>query len=89
MEINIFGKADCVKCETAKKRLKSLLSRKKLTKEIPLNYFDMESVDGMAEGAFYDVLEVPTIIINDKNEKLGRWDGNVPPTSEITKLLNL
>ena len=87
MEIDVFGKQDCGKCETAKSRLKDLLLEKTLTDKIPLRYFDMETVDGMAEGAFNDVLNIPTIIIRNENKKIARWDGNVPETSEMESYL--
>lgn len=87
MEIDVFGKEDCGKCESAKNRLNSLLSERTLTDKVSLRYFDMETVDGMAEGAFNDVLNIPTIIIKSKNKKIARWDGNVPETSEVESYL--
>lgn len=83
MEIDIFGKEGCTKCETAKDRLKTFLSERSLTNKIQLSYFDMESVDGMAEGAFNDVLNIPTIIIKNRDKKVARWNGNVPETNEV------
>ena len=87
MEIDIFGKDDCVKCEEAKKSITAVLSDGKLTDKVPLNYFDMESVDGMAEGAFNDVLKIPTVIIKHDGNKIRRWDGDVPASAEVVKLL--
>ncbi len=87
MEIDVYGKEDCVKCEEAKKTLTEVLSKGKLADKVPLNYFDMESVDGMAEGAFNDVLKIPTVIIKKSGDKIRRWDGDVPDTAEVAKLL--
>lgn len=88
MEIDVYGKDDCVKCETAKETLATFLSDKKLTGKIPYRYFDMESVDGMAEGAFNDVLKIPTIIIKDSENNIVRWDGDVPEQDELKRLFN-
>ena len=87
MEISIFGKDDCVKCEETKKAITTVLSDGSLADKVPLNYFDMESVDGMAEGAFNDVLKIPTVIITKSGNKIRRWDGDVPATAEVVKLL--
>lgn len=87
MQIDIFGKEDCGKCETAKEKIKTFLSERDLTDKISLRYFDMESVDGMAEGAFCDVLKIPTIIIKDNDKKVARWDGSVPEASEVESFL--
>jgi len=86
MEINIYGKEDCAKCEEAKKTLTTVLTKKKLKKKVPFKYFDMDTVDGMAEGAFNDVLKIPTVIIKDSENNIVRWDGTVPETDEILKL---
>ncbi len=87
MEIDIFGKSDCVKCETAKDTFTTFLSDRKLKDKISLRYYDMESVDGMAEGAFNDVMDIPTIIITKQKNRIARWDGNVPETGEIEAAL--
>ena len=36
---------------------------------------DMDTVDGMAEGAFRDVADIPTTIVRDSGVDLARWDG--------------
>lgn len=89
MEIDIFGKADCVKCEAAKELIKSLLCKCKLTKKIKVRYYDMETMDGMAEGAFNDVLDIPTIIFKDQDKKIARWDGHAPGINEMRSYLNV
>ena len=87
MEIDIFGKEDCGKCVTVKEKLETFLSERDLKDNIQLRYLDMESVDGMAEGAFHDVLKIPTIIIKDKDKKVARWDGSVPETGGVESFL--
>jgi len=87
MQIEVFGKDDCIKCDEAKSVLNKLLEEKSLKDKVQFRYFDMESIDGMAEGAFNDVLKIPTILINDQDKNLARWDGNVPQASEISTYL--
>ncbi|MGR3318831.1 MAG: hypothetical protein ACUZ8O_10180 [Candidatus Anammoxibacter sp.] len=87
MEIDIFGKEDCGKCVDAKEKIDTFLSERDLKDKVQVRYFDMESVDGMAEGAFCDVLKIPTIIIKNKDKNVARWDGSVPETGEVESFL--
>ena len=50
---------------------------------IRIAFHDMETVDGMAEGAYNDVLQIPTTIIEKNNEILARWDGEVPNSEKV------
>jgi glutaredoxin len=77
--IKIFTKAECPKCPAAKE-IGGILQQEGLQ----VNYYDLETPDGLAEGAFYSVLSTPTIIIEDTNEKiLAGWRGSVPTIQEI------
>lgn len=51
--------------------------------DAPLAFFDMETVDGLAEGAFYSVTKIPSTVIERGEEVLARWDGKVPLSSEF------
>ena len=44
----------------------------------------MDTVDGLAEGAFNDVRSIPTTIINRDGKNIARWDGVVPPPDELS-----
>lgn len=52
---------------------------KKINAEI--KYFDMETVEGLTEGAFHEVGDIPTVIIFDNKDELTRWVKR-PPVSE-------
>jgi hypothetical protein len=41
----------------------------------------METLDGLTEGAFNEVADVPTVIIFDNRKELARWVKK-PPVSE-------
>ena len=51
-----------------------------------LAFFDMETVDGRAEGAFYDVHAIPTTIIRQNGRDVARWEGEVPDSAELKGL---
>jgi glutaredoxin len=77
--IKIFTKAECPKCPAAKE-IGSILQQEGLQ----VNYYDLETPDGLAEGAFYSVLSTPTIIIEDQDERiLAGWRGSIPTLQEI------
>jgi len=87
MEILVFGKESCAKCRTTKHKLGHLLEQGGLTEKIPLRYYDLSTVDGMTEGAWRDVLNVPTVIVDDNAKELTRWSGVVPHEDELKKVL--
>jgi glutaredoxin len=81
--IKIFTKNECPKCPAAKE-IGGILQQEGL----PVTFYDLETPDGLAEGAFYSVLSTPTIIIEDEHEKiLAGWRGSVPTLQEIEGLI--
>ncbi len=83
MMVAIFGKEDCELCKATRKKVAFFLSKWGLTKQVVIEFYDLSTVDGMAEGAFYDVLEIPTTIIFNNGTSLARWEGKLPPSRDI------
>lgn len=83
MKIKVFGKKGCAKCETTKNKLKHFLAKWEVEEKVNLDFHDMETVDGMAEGAYNDVLQIPTTIIEKDDQILARWDGEVPNSEKV------
>jgi hypothetical protein len=83
MEIQVFGKQNCGKCESTKHKIEHFITRLGLVERVQFTFFDMDTVDGLAEGAFYDVYNVPTTIIRNNGSDLVRWDGVVPDSLEL------
>ena len=89
MRFEVFGKPDCVKCKSTKDKLTHLLTKGQAADAIGLAFVDMNSIQGRAEGAFYDVRHVPTTLLwSDDEEPLARWEGCVPPSAEIKTFLS-
>jgi thiol-disulfide isomerase/thioredoxin len=84
VHIQLFGKQNCGKCESTKKKLEHFVSKYGNGVPIEVTFFDLGTVDGLAEGAFRDVFKVPTTIIQDDGRDLVRWEGEIPD-SEILK----
>lgn len=85
LEVKVFGKPGCEYCKTTVKKFETFLGRWNIDEaKVKLSFFDMETtVDGMAEGAFYNVSKIPATIIENSGNILRRWDGAVPLSEEF------
>ena len=79
--VKVFGKPGCEFCKTTVKKFETFFSRWETA--APLEFHDMETVDGLAEGAYYSVTKIPSTVIERDSEVLARWDGKVPLSSEF------
>jgi glutaredoxin len=78
MKIKIFWQKNCPYCPEAKN------VGKQLEKEIAVQYFDIDTVDGLAEASYYDIASTPSIIVLDNNDnKIKIWRGKTPHLEEI------
>ncbi|MCG2711051.1 MAG: thioredoxin family protein [Candidatus Omnitrophica bacterium] len=77
MKVKIFGKEGCAKCQTTKNKFKHFITKLEVDEKVTLDYHDMESIDGRAEGAYNDVLRIPTTIIEKNGEVIARWEGEI------------
>lgn len=79
MKIKYFFKQDCPKCPAAKEVIKKF--------EDFVEYYDLDTVDGLAEGAYYMVSSTPTtVIVDEEGREVVSWRGSLPPESEIRSL---
>jgi thioredoxin-like negative regulator of GroEL len=83
MTIKIFGKAGCQVCKQAVEKIDYFLNKWDYKGQVPIQYFDMETVDGLAEGAFYEVYEIPTVVLLKANQELDRWLKRPPLSKEL------
>ena len=84
MEVKVFGKPGCEFCKTTMKKFETFFTRWDVdSAKVNLKFFDMEQVDGMAEGAFYSVTKIPSTVIEKSGELIARWDGKVPVSEDF------
>ena len=88
MKVEVFGKEDCAICKSTKRKLGHFVEKWGFKDRVSISFVDMDTVDGMAEAAFRDVLEVPTTIISTEGKTHGRWGGIVPPSEEVKGVLS-
>ncbi len=87
MQIKIFGKKTCAKCQTTKNKFHFFLQKWNISDKVAIRFYDMDTVDGLAEGAFYSVGEVPTSILEKDGREEARWIGEVPKSEDFKKYL--
>jgi thiol-disulfide isomerase/thioredoxin len=91
MRIDVYGKPGCAKCKSTKEKLSHYLKKWGVEGDVALQFVDMDTPDGMARGVFNDVYDlIPvTILVGDNDRPVGRWNGIVPPSGEVAKLLGV
>ena len=79
-KVKVFVKDGCYKCPSAKEVLKK--------EGLEGLYYDMDTVDGLAEASYYGILSTPTLIVEDRDEKtLADFRGIVPTPQQIKEVL--
>ncbi len=87
MKIEVYGKQGCALCQSTKRKLAHFLEKWGHGEKVQMAFVDMETVEGLAEGAFHDVNEIPTTILSDNGSTLARWEHEVPPSEDIRQLI--
>jgi glutaredoxin len=87
MQVKVFGIPTCSVCKSAREKLGYFIRKWGRGDQIPLTYYDLETVEGLAEGAYYEVWQVPTVVIEDEEGEVTRWVKKVPLSREFEPLL--
>ena len=88
MKIEIFGKQDCKLCESAKKKVAHFLEKWDQAANVQVVFHDVETIEGAAEGDYFDVFEIPSVLLKkDRDSVVARWDGQAPPSHELQQRL--
>ena len=64
MKLLLFGRETCEVCKSIKEKLQYFSDKHT---PIPIEYFDVDSVDGLAESAYLSVPDIPTVILMKEN----------------------
>jgi len=88
MLIEIYGKEGCDLCHSAWKKVNTLLEKWSMDEEVEVKFMDTDTVDGAAEADFFDVFEIPGVLVKeDKDEVIARWEGEAPSSDELQESL--
>ena len=78
MKIKIFWQKNCPHCP------KAISVGKQLEKEMAVQYFNVDSVDGLAEASYHNIASTPSIVVLDNNNnEIKIWRGKTPRLEEI------
>jgi len=79
--IKVFVKDGCNRCPAAKD-VADALKREGLD----VHEFNLDTADGLAEGAYFGVMSTPTMLLVDNDERpLAWWRGVVPEPTEVMR----
>ena len=87
MTFRVFGRKTCPYCQKAKEKVEYFLNRWDV--KAPVVYYDVDVPEGMAEGAWYDVYEIPTVVLEDEDQIVQRWLKTPPLLQELKKLFRI
>jgi predicted thioredoxin/glutaredoxin len=80
--INIFTKKNCPNCPKAKALGEEL---KKMGKNV--EFFDVETPEGLAEALMHNVLSTPSVIISQGVKVVAEFLGDSPKIEDVIKWL--
>jgi len=83
MKVSVFGKQECDACKAALEKITYFSEKWGKGDTTAIGFIDMDTVDGLAEGAYRDVFDVPTVIFEDGAGELARWVKKVPTSEEF------
>ncbi|MFH1613402.1 MAG: hypothetical protein ABIB46_06785 [bacterium] len=88
LEIKVFGKNTCQVCKDAFKKYNLFIEKWNLQNKVNIQLYDMENIDDLVEGTMLGVIDVPTTIILDEKENIiARWDKKVALSQELKQYL--
>ena len=91
MKILIFGNKTCPKCTVVKENINRYIKKWKLQDTTKIVYYDIDTVDGLAECAYLDVMGIPTVIVIRDDPmfiiEIKRWTDKIPPLNELKEVL--
>jgi hypothetical protein len=81
--VKIFTKGECPKCPATRE-----IGNRLRMEGVRVIDYDLGTIEGLAEAAFYGVMGTPTIIVEDgEDNELAAWRGTVPTPQEIGETL--
>ena len=85
MKVTVFGTKDCDACKAARAKIDYFARKWGTSKETTLEFVDMGTPDGLAEGAYRDVYDIPTVVFEQGGREVARWVKTVPVSEEFKK----
>jgi hypothetical protein len=87
VKFKVFGRQSCEVCHKVNEKMEYFRSH--WLNEAKIDYFDIETMDGMAEGAFNDVADIPTVVLEKDGKEQNRWTKTAPTFEELKTILSI
>ncbi len=79
--LKAFWQDDCPRCP----QMKDVVQQLELD-GYEVECFDLNTVNGLAEGAYYSVMSTPTLLLVDgEDNELAEWRGIIPTAADVKK----
>jgi len=85
MRISIFGQKDCEACKSARTKMEYFSRKWGKSESTAIEFVDVDTVEGLAEGAWRDVYDIPTVIMEANGRELSRWVKQVPISQDFKR----
>jgi hypothetical protein len=83
IRVSVFGKKECDACKAAVEKVTYFSRKWGKAEETTIDFIDVETPDGLAEGAYRGVYDIPTVILEDGGEEVARWVKQVPLSKDF------
>jgi len=87
MEVRIFGKKECSLCKATSEKISFFVEKWKLKSDVAVVFYDMDTIDGLAEGSFQNAMDVPTTVFVKDGLEIARVTKEVPDSGKLEELL--
>ena len=84
-----FLKQEGPACINAKEKIGLFLKKGEMTDSVEIEEVDAGTEDGLIEAAMQGVGEIPTIILRNGEEELGRWEKKAPVSDVLMQLMGV
>ncbi|MDR0675703.1 MAG: hypothetical protein LBF97_01520 [Elusimicrobiota bacterium] len=85
-KIKIFGKEGCDACKNTKEKFNVFLNQWNKKDMAEVQFFDLNTIEGLTEASFLDATNAPTTIIEKNGEEIKRWIGEVPLSKDFKEI---
>jgi thiol-disulfide isomerase/thioredoxin len=83
IKVSVFGKQDCDACKAAMQKLQYFSQKWGRSADTSIDFVDVGTPDGLAEGAYRDVYDIPTVVLERHGEEVARWIKEVPASQDF------
>ena len=84
--IKIFGKKNCDACKSTKQKFDLFLEKWDAKGDVEMKFYDLDTVEGLTEGAMNDATDVPSTIIEKNGVEVARWTKKVPLSKDFKEI---